>query len=70
MENVLQMIRLVKNRERRPKISVEIEKVKPGIIDLLESGSDVVFISKDFARANQLSDMSATVEYFSKRAPR
>lgn len=43
------------------KISIEIEKPRPELVEML-SLADVVFISKDFAAACGYSDMTSAVE--------
>lgn len=43
------------------KVSVEIEKPRLELMEILELG-DVVFISKDFASACGYSDMTSAVE--------
>lgn len=52
----------------RPRVSVEIEKYKPGMEDLFGL-ADLYFFSKDYAFLSGFSDMVTTVKHFAGRIP-
>lgn len=63
MENIKRMIERVRQQSTTVKISVEIEKPRPILSELLPLG-DVVFVSKDFAQFSGFHSMSEAAKGF------
>uniref|UniRef100_A0A914WBH5 Carbohydrate kinase PfkB domain-containing protein n=1 Tax=Plectus sambesii TaxID=2011161 RepID=A0A914WBH5_9BILA len=59
---MMEHVRKHRGSDRLPRISVEIEKVRPApTLEQLIPGADVVFLSKDFARSRGFFDMESAV---------
>jgi hypothetical protein len=62
--NIQKMIELIRSRNHNFKISIELEKPRAVLKELLPLG-DVVFISKEFAKFSGYQSMEEAVKGFS-----
>lgn len=70
VQSVIQMVKFVRSSDpmRRITLSMELEKPKPNLDELLEQDIDLFFIAKDYAKSRGLSDAKTAAQYFGEQA--